>query len=378
MSSGLGFYNLSLYMNVFAAERAFGVAEVSLAIGFFFLVGGLAGLGVGRWLQLGDARAVIVGGAIIGGIALSLMGQVHDAWQLLALYGLFGVGNTAVSLLPATTLVTRWFHPSRRALALSITSTGLSLGGVVITPVSAFVLDGVSLEVAMPLFGLCYALVIVPLATFTVRSFPHVGMRANEAVDSLPGTALAVARRSRFFVIVTLAYVVIMCAQVGGIAHLYNRGTEVASPIEASLSVSILAMCSIASRLAGGVMLGRVPMFGFTLGNVLGQALGIASLAIIDDRFGLWIAAALFGCTVGNLLMLQPLLLAEAFGPRDYPRIYALSQGVTTLGVAAGPAAVGIMYEASGYQLALGVLALASLVAFLMLTQAGERPRPDQ
>ena len=47
--------------------------------------------------------------------------------------------------------------------------------------------------------------------------------------------------------------------------------------------------------------------------------------------------ALFFGATVGNLLMLQPLLLAEAFGVREYPRIY-LSQLLSTLGVAPGPA----------------------------------------
>ena len=44
---------------------------------------------------------------------------------------LFGIGYTGISVLPATTLITRWFESGKRPLALSFTSTGLSLGGVI-------------------------------------------------------------------------------------------------------------------------------------------------------------------------------------------------------------------------------------------------------
>jgi len=51
----------------------------------------------------------------------------------------------------------------------------------------------------------------------------------------------------------------------------------------------------------------------------------------------------LFGLTVGNVLMLQPLLLVDAFGTREYARIYSVSQLLTALGVAGGPALVGLL-----------------------------------
>ncbi len=376
VSSGLGFYNLSLYMNVLAANRAFSVAEVSGAVGVFFLAGGVAGLAVGRWLQHGDARVVMVAGALLGGTALALIGQVTAQWQLFVLYGLFGVGNTAVSLLPATTLVTRWFDARRRALALSITSTGLSLGGVLVTPLSVVLLESATLESAMALMGLCYALAIAPIAVFTIRSFPGSSVSTRSA-PVLGGTPLGEARRSRFFIVVTASYVLLMGTQVGCIAHLYNRGAEVVGPIEASFAVALLASMSIVARLLGGLLLARVRMMPFTLVNMAGQAAGLALLAEAQGATSLWAAAAVFGCTVGNLLMLQPLLLAQAFGPRDYPRIFALSQSVTTLGVASGPVVMGIMHGVGGYGLVFWAAALASAVALALASTAGPMPRGE-
>ena len=53
------------------------------------------------------------------------------------------------ALVPATTLVARWFS-ARRSVALSITSTGLSLGGILLTPVAASLITRLGLEASVP------------------------------------------------------------------------------------------------------------------------------------------------------------------------------------------------------------------------------------
>ena len=56
------------------------------------------------------------------------------------MYATFAVGFAASGLVPATTVVTRWFHV-KRAVALSVASTGLSVGGIVITPFAKRFID---------------------------------------------------------------------------------------------------------------------------------------------------------------------------------------------------------------------------------------------
>jgi MFS family permease len=46
--------------------------------------------------------------------------------------------------------------------------------------------------------------------------------------------------------------------------------------------------------------------------------------------------------------MMQPLLVAERFGVRDYPRIFGRSQAVTIIGVAGGPLLLGVLYDLAG------------------------------
>jgi predicted MFS family arabinose efflux permease len=73
--------------------------------------------------------------------------------------------------------------------------------------------------------------------------------------------------------------------------------------------------------------------------------------------------------------MLQPLLMAEVFGVLDYPRVFSLNQLVVSAGVAAGPLVLGVLHDASGYELAYLAAAAVSLLGALLLWSAGSTDR---
>ena len=125
VSSGLGFYGLAVYLNAFSNERGWPLSSISLATTLFFVVGGVAGVAVARVIARHDVRIVIVAGAVVGGVALGVLGRVEQQWQLFVVYAVFAAGWAAAGLVPVTTVVTRWFH-TRRSVALSVASTGLS------------------------------------------------------------------------------------------------------------------------------------------------------------------------------------------------------------------------------------------------------------
>jgi MFS family permease len=372
VSSGLGFYNLSVYMNQLAEQRGFSIAAASNAVGAFFLTSGVGALLIGRALQRHDARLVMLVGTAVAAASIACIGWVRETWQMYALYVLFGIGYACVSVLPATTLITRWFDASTRPFALSLATTGLSLGGVVMTPLSALLFSRVPIETATALLGAIFAVCVAPIVWFGIRSAPAAPASAGAAQAA--GTAYAHAVRSRFFVVLTAGYLLVLGTQVGGIAHMYNRGVAIATPLEASFAVSVLAMLSVIGRLLGGVVIGRIPIKAFALANVVGQLCGFLVLGHASDAWHLWLGAGLFGFTVGNLLMMQPLILAQAFGVADYPKIYSTSQAVTTLGVASGPVVLGAITAASSYLVAFSVFAVLSAAAFGLIVAAGPLP----
>jgi MFS family permease len=324
-----------------------------------------------------DVRWVLMGGASLSAMSLLLLGRVTSTAQVFLVYVLFGAGFAAGGLVPTTTVLTRWFH-RRRALALSIASTGLSVGGLTLTRMASELISDEGMEAATPWLALIYLVLMAIAVPFVYPSPASHGLRPDGAavpeggeppvVDGVPYDR---AVRSRFFVLATVAFVCFMGAQVGGIAQLAKLGEERVDVDAGALALSVVALCSVVARLIGGVLAPRLPLTGMAAALAAVQTGALASLAFVGGEAGLLAASALFGATVGNLLMLQPLLMAEVFGVLDYPRVFSLNQLVVSAGVAAGPFLLGVLHDASGYRLAYLVAAAVSLLGAVLLWSAG-------
>lgn len=378
-SAGLGFYGLAVYLNAFSRERGWEVASVSLATTVFFLVSGAVGVIVARLIVVHDVRRVIVGGGVLGSLSLVMLGRVQQQWQLYLVYAVFAVGFAAAGLVPVTTVVTRWFHV-RRSVALSVASTGLSAGGVLLTPAAKWLLDERGLEAGTPWLALVWVLGTVPFALWLIRPDPAAmgwmpdGERAvSGAVVAAPaGVAFDDAVHSRFFVAVTAGYVLTLGAQVGGIQQLVRLTEERTDKGTAAVATLFLAATSVIARLVGGRVVQRVPMARFTVVLAAVQALALLALAFAESSVSMLASIVVFGATVGNVLMLQPLLIAERFGVRDYARLFSRSQFIGTAGVAGGPLVLGWLHDqGGGYRTSYLVAAACSLVGAVVFSTGG-------
>jgi predicted MFS family arabinose efflux permease len=347
VSSGLGFYNMSVYINRLSAELAVPVSDISFAVSLFFVVGGVAGLYIAALLTRFKVRTIMIAGTLLAGLALGLVGMATEVWHVYGLFALFGMGNAGISLVVATTLITQWFPGAERSMALAVTSTGLSLGGVVLTPLSAYLLNAIGVAETMPLLGLVLVLFVVPLC-FLVRQPPGSEISSSAQTMDTNAALLASAVNSRFFALMALAYVLTMAAQVGGIAHLYNRVEQITDYQTAAYAVQALSICSIGGRFLGGWLVSRIPIRWFALGNLCLQALGLTCIAFAPSGSFAVLAAGLFGLSVGNLLMTQPLWLAEIYPSQIYARVFARANAISVVGVAIGPYSMGLIFDAFG------------------------------
>jgi predicted MFS family arabinose efflux permease len=174
--------------------------------------------------------------------------------------------------------------------------------------------------------------------------------------------------------LLSAGYVFAQGSQVGGISHLYNRVTEMADFTVAATAVQVLTICSILGRFAGGWVVMYVPIRPFALGNLVLQMAGLGAIAMADEARMVLLGAGMFGVSIGNVLMLQPLWLAEAFPASVYPRVFALGNAATLVGVALGPFVLGAAYDAAGYTVSYGVAVGLCATAFLIIAAAGVRP----
>ncbi len=439
ITSGLGFYNASVILSAATGELGASVGAVSGATGLFFAISGLTGFIFAKKMNSVDLRWFFALGGLVGAIALVGLQWVDSIIELYIFFAVFGVGFSLAGLVPGTTLVTRWFD-RRRAVALSVASTGLSFGGIAVTPMASWLIRDRGLAGASPYMAAIWIIGIIPVAFLLIRSFPaekglrpdggrldepatsatgkpardlesttsgepriepseSVGLDAIAApvapaqpvalevpsgvstgrgpdANSLAGLDFASARSSRFFVALCFAYAVIFFGQVGAIAQLYNMVVErTGSDSTATYAVSALAFSSVAARLVGGAMVNRLSTQFFTAALAVAQAAALVALAFAPSTGLLILSSVLFGISIGNLLMLQPLLLAEAFGVRNYGQIYGFNQLFGTLGVAGGPLGLGLLRDGFDYRVAFLVAACASLIGFAFILGAGPMSR---
>ncbi|NND73693.1 MAG: MFS transporter [Ilumatobacter sp.] len=384
VNAGLAFYGLAVYLNAFSNEKGWALGSISLGVTIFFVVGATAGLWVARLIAAYDVRLVIIAGAALAGAALAALGQVDTVWQLYLVYAVFAVGFAGSGLVPTTTVVTRWFH-ERRAVALSVASTGLSVGGIVLTPIAKRFIDERGLAATTPWLGLAFFVLIVPVAWFLVRPDPELdgwspdGVRrvAGESRPVVAGMPYADAVRTRFYRAVTIGYLFALGAQVGGIQQLVKLVEDRTDPATARFAVTALAGTSVVARLVGGRAVQLVPMMRFTVVVGAVQCVALIGLAFVTSTPLIFASIVLFGMAIGNLLMMQPLLIAERFGVADYPRIYGRSQFVAIVGVAGGPLLLGWLYDVSGsYRLPYLAAAACCLIGASILSIGGPATAP--
>jgi MFS family permease len=304
---------------------------------------------------------------------------------MFAVFFIYGGGYALAGLVPTTSLVTRWFQ-RRRSVALSIASTGLSVGGIAVTPIIAKLIDARSLVEVAPMLAVAYFLLVVPVTFALVRPSPEalgLGPDGDEVearlvlADELPGMAFADAVRTRYFRFMSLAFVLIMAAQVGVLQHIFKLTKDLIDVDAATLALIVVTSTSVVARLVGGVAAMRVPLGRLVVMLVLVQCVGIVVLGTAGSFTMILVGCVILGSAMGNLLMLHPLLLADAFGVREYSRIYGLGALMLVAGVGLGPFVVGLLRDATSYRTAFIAMAGVALVGIVVLRSAGPAPTAE-
>lgn len=363
--SGFGFYSLTIYVS--ALTDTFGLGAVSRASALFLLTSGLGGTLVGTLLLKVDIRLVFAGGALVMGSGLALLGRVHTAPGLYAAYFLLGLGQAGAGVVPGLTLVTRWFDAERRKPAMTFASTGLSVGGIAVAPLVAI---GLRHHPLAQVTSVAAAALVVTCVAASLTVTPH----APSTPDSSPrtvndGVLRAQALRTRGFWAMSAAQVCATFAQIGGLTHLFALVSQRGSAALAGGTVSAVAIGSLTGRFLGGALLARTSTLTFYRFLLLLQAAALLSLALGSGTVWLLATSAVFGFTIGNVLLSHPLILGELFGQRDFARILALSTLIATVGTALGPIVVGQLRSATGHwSVGYLVAAAGSLTGAAVLT----------
>jgi sugar phosphate permease len=393
VSSGIGFYGHGVILDPLGVEHGWSKAAVSSAVTLYFLTAGVMGMFVGRKIDRYGSKPVLIAGALIVGVAFFLLSGVRERWQLYAVYFMMAVGWSCTSLVPVTAIIANWFI-RKRGMAMSLTMTGLSVGGMVMVPLVNQMILHRGLRPALHMIGLVYGLVVIPTALFFIRQRPaEMGQLPDGATTEEPASRPTASRihyanqmrvwtrpqaiRTRTFWAIVISFLLALCGQIAFLVHQVSFLSRFLGASGAASAVSITAGASIVGRLFLGGIVDRLDNRHVAIACFLTQTAALLALSLFDQVFVLYLATLAFGLTMGAIIMMQSLIIGECFGLVSFGTVAGLAGLFSLSGAAFGPAIAGVIYDMTqSYQVAFFIFAVAGLLACVTIHFA-RPPQPE-
>jgi MFS family permease len=378
ISWGLCFYGTGLYLAYLVGERGMPISAVSGGITAYFWLSALMIMGCGPLIDRAGPRLSVTIGALAMVLALRLIAHVTALWQFYAALGLMAISWTTLTSSAINTILAPWFV-RKRGIALSLSLTGASFGGIIVVPlVSAAthalgVRDGLTLAAAG--FGVLIWLVawrcFVP-DPGRVGQFPDgdpAPLPAASAVGSEAPWPLRRLLRSPTFLSICIAFSSALTVQVGFLTHQISMLQPLLGNDGAAFAVSLTTISAVLGRLAAGASMDYASRRALAALNFTSQVIGLVLLAQAFRGGSTWLvytACAICGLAVGNSITFSGLLIQREFPPEQFNRVNRLTVGIGQICYACGPLLLGFMREHSGgYSLPLYVSAAVAACAAL-------------
>ncbi len=392
VSVGVGYYGLAVFLRPLREANGWSNGAVSGATGLYFTVSGITGAIIGSRIDRdGPLRLQRVGIFLLAG-AVSLVGFVEELWQLYAVYTVLAVGFGMTTGVAVNAIMARWFV-NRRARAMSISFTGVSVGGVLLVPLGTALVDAGGLELAGPVLGVIILLVGLPVLWGVLVWEPaELGLlpddgapppkvsRASldDAVQRRVWTRREATRTLAFWAIL-VGFVLVLMAQTGFLIHQISfLEVRFGSRGAAALALSVTALGSIVARLVVGVFADNIDKKVLTIVLLVVQGSAVLAIVAFESTVLTYALVLVVGFTIGNIYMMQSLLVSELFGMVSFGTVFGLIGVASQTGSGLGPLAVGWLEDRTGgYSVPFTVTAALTFAAAGIIALA-RPPRPDR
>jgi len=362
VSSGIGFYGHGVILDPLRGLHGWSKGTVSSAITFYFFTYGISGLIIGRWMDRYGPKWFLVFGSVIFGVGLWALKWVDTVPQLFVMYFIMSIGFCSTSLIPINTLITNWFV-RKRGLAMSIANTGLSVGGMLLVPLTSYLIIHRGLDCALLILGCIYVLVIIPTTLFFIKHRPsdiqqypdgedrQYALSAENRCGTNIGQMNVWTRRQAMktmtFWSIALAFMLALGGQIAYLVHQVSFLGQYLGAQKAATAVSITAGASIAGRLVLGMFVDRWDKRYAAMSCMFLQGLAVITLAFNNHVVLLYLCTFVFGLTMGSLIMMQSLLIGECFGILSFATVSGAIGLFSMSGAAFGPFIAGVIFDST-------------------------------
>jgi predicted MFS family arabinose efflux permease len=270
ISIGTTFYAYGALLKPVAAEFEASRLVVTLGLTLLSLVQGFVAPLLGRAIDAGWARGVLIGGVVMQACGMLLLARATAFWQVGLLFATaVAVGSTCFGPLATASVVANWFM-RHRGRALGLTALGASLGGGVFPPLVTWLIGELGWRGAVAAMGVGVLVLIAPFAWLIVGRPEEIGSApdgeplvegaaASAAGDLAASPSTAELVRTRNFWAISMAIGLSFCPVSVLLVHLVPYVTDLGhSPARAAFVMSVYAFSSGIGRVLFGSLADRI------------------------------------------------------------------------------------------------------------------------
>ena len=370
---GFGLYGHAVYLAELQRLRGWPTALISTASTLSFLLGSLLAVFTNEALAwIGPKRLLLAGMSALAA-STTLLAFTTTPWQLYTAYMLMAFGWMGMGTVVVATILSRWFD-HRRGLAISLAFNGATFGGIVISPVLVLLVGTIGFTRAMLTATAAMVACLLPTVICLVRvpapanawSQSHARNPSTSQLKAIPaGQSRWLLLRSFGFWTISVPFALALLAQVGFIVHQIAILEPTMGRSLAAFAVAVTTTMAVIGRLCLGLVVDRLDPRAATAASVVTQAAALFVISQAADTTILFVACAVYGFSIGNLITLPPLIVHREFEPAAFGTVLGLSTGIGGVISAFGPALIGLIREATG-----GYAAALMLCLMLKLTAA--------
>jgi predicted MFS family arabinose efflux permease len=346
---GLGFYGQSVYVAELHRLHGWPASLISSGTTFFYLFGAALVAFVAEAIKAFGPRKCLIAGTFAMAAAAISIGQVTEPWQLFLANVVLAFGWAGTSLSIINNTLGLWFD-KKRGMAISLALNGASFGGIVGVPLLVAAIGYFGFSGAMIASAAVMVALMVPVILIFVGRPPvHAYMSAVAAADAPSPTQIrARAFRDIGFLSVSIAFALVLFAQVGFIVHLISFLDSGIGREKAALAVAVLTAMAVVGRVLFSFVIDRLNQRLASSLSFISQAGALLVLINVHNDIAVIAACAVFGFSVGNLITLPSLIVQREFDPRSFGVLVSLITAINQITYAFGPGVVGLLRDASG------------------------------
>lgn len=339
---------------------------------------------LGKMYKKYDTRLVLGLCTLVTGLQFLGKAAAPNIYVLLVLSFINGVSLTGSTALPISTLLTSWFV-KKRGLAISIASVGISLGGVMFSPIVEKLISTYGWRVSYGVSGLII-LATLPFILAVIRKSPsEKGLKplgAGEAVaakakGSADGFTMKEASSSPIlYVFLFGIFCLTICTGASLQLAAYLTDIGYSSSTAAKVMSSYMAV-GIVSKLVLGQLIDK---WGEKKAAVTVCTIGAASyLCLVGAKnpVMLGLVVLFYGVSTSITSVLPSLITSRIFGTKDYAQIYGTVLSINRLGGAVGTFVLSLLFDLTGnYHIVwpgCALLMLTALISMLYCLKQAEK-----